>query len=664
MEKGRISRFFSGFFGGRLITVLITSFVFVAILTAVLNTAVISRLINNYLAQSQADRVARDMNLANGLYQQKLQEVEGIGERTASDPQTITNLDSALQGNSAALGEVDQVISRKITVPSLGSSELILILDRKGNILIGRVLSSNGELSSPFVKGNWGSLPIVADSLSSLKPIEGTEVLPAYFLNQVTLEQQAFIPLRETSQASPQPYDTREGTGGLALVSVYPLRDEQTIVQGMVVTAYLFNNDFSFVDFTTSVGNIETMTVFLGDLRISTNVLDANGARAVGTRVSEAVYNQVLLQGQSYVGPAFVVNDWYIGRYLPLRDHQNNVVGMLYVGAREADFNKLVNDFNIQVALIALVCIGVAGVIAVPIARLITQPLIELVDANHHLAKGELNVRVQPYGRGEIAMLGRSFNSMVETLSETQRALIHKDKLASMGQLAAGVAHELNNPLGTIMLYSDVMYRDAQEDDPRREDLKMIINEAYRCKIIVADLLNFARQQEVMAQDTNLNALLQDVVDKLRNQPSLERLELRCRFDSQLPLIQADPAQLQQVFINLINNSADAIEGPGTVTVSTHIVSKDLVEVRVTDSGSGIAPENLDKLFTPFFTTKPAGKGTGLGLAIVYGIVKMHRGQINVESKLGDGATVIITLPVHLPDGQVDRSANRDDLIT
>ena len=663
LEKGRISRFFTGFFGGRLITVLIVSFVFVAILTAVLNTAVISRLINDYLAQSQADRVARDMNLADGLYQQKLQEVEGIGERTASDPQTVINLDAAFQRNTDAIGEIDQVISRKITVPSLGSSELILILDRKGNILIGRVLSSNGQLSSPLLKGNWGSLPIVADSLSSLKPIQGTEVLSAFFLHQVNLEQQAFVSLRETSQASPRPYDAREGTGGLALMSVDPLQDLQSNVQGVVVTAYLFNNDFSFVDFTSSVGNIETMTVFLGDLRISTNVLDANGARAIGTRVSQAVYHQVLLQGQNYMGPAFVVNDWYIGRYMPLRDHQNNVVGMLYVGAREADFNKLVNDFNIRAALIALICIGVAGIIAIPIARLITQPLIKLVDANRDLAKGDLNVRVQPYGIGEIATLGRSFNNMVETLSDTQRALIHKDKLASMGQLAAGVAHELNNPLGTIMLYSDVMYRDTQEDDPRREDLKMIINEAYRCKVIVADLLNFARQQEVMAQDTNLNDLLIDVVDKFRNQPSFERLELRCSFDTQLPVIQADPAQLQQVFINLINNSADAIEGPGTITVSTHAVSQESVEVHVADTGLGIAPENLDKLFTPFFTTKVAGKGTGLGLAIVYGIVKMHRGQIKVESKLGHGATVIITLPVHLPDGQIDQSVNRDDLI-
>jgi len=663
LENSRISRFFSRFFGGRLINVLIASFVFVAILTAVLNTAVISRLIQDYLNQSQADRVARDLNLANVLYQQKLQEVEGIGERTATDPQTITYLAAALRGDSGAIGEVDQVISRKVTVPSLGSSELILILDRHGNILIGRELSSDDHLSSPFTRGSWGSLPIVADALSSLKPTMGTEVIPAYFLDQVNLEQQAYIPLRETSQAAAQPYDFREGTAGLALASVYPLQDNQGHVQGVVVTTYLFNNDFSFVDLTSSVGNIETMTVFLGDLRISTNVLDSDGTRAVGTRVSQAVYDQVLLKGQNYVGRAFVVNDWYIGRYLPLRDHRNNVVGMLYVGAKQADFDNLVNDFNIRAALIALICIGVAGIIAIPIARLITRPLIDLVDANHKLAQGDMNVRVQPYGRGEIAMLGHSFNNMVETLKDTETELLHKDKLASMGQLAAGVAHELNNPLGTILLFSDAMYRDAAEDDPRRDDLKMIINEVYRCKIIVADLLNFARQQEVTTQATDLNALLKEMVDKLRNQPNFEHIEIRSRFDSQLPIIQSDPAQLVQVFLNLINNSADAIEGSGTITISTYLVDKDTVEIRVSDTGSGIAPENLDKLFTPFFTTKPAGKGTGLGLAIVYGIVKMHRGEIQVKSQPGHGATIIITLPVRLPDEQVDRSTQRIDLI-
>jgi len=221
-------------------------------------------------------------------------------------------------------------------------------------------------------------------------------------------------------------------------MSVYPLLDNLGSVQGMVVTAYLFNNDFSFVDFMTKVAKIETATIFLGDLRVSTNVLNTNGTRAVGTRVSQAVYNQVLLKGQIYAGRAFVVNDWYFGNYVPLHDHRNKIVGMIYVGERESDFTNLVDTFTYRVAFIALICLAVAGVIAIPIARLIVRPIIELVDANRHLERGDMSVRVHPAGSGEIALLGRSFNSMVETLEETQRALAQKEKLASMGQLAAG----------------------------------------------------------------------------------------------------------------------------------------------------------------------------------------------------------------------------------
>ncbi len=274
-----------------------------------------------------------------------------------------------------------------------------------------------------------------------------------------------------------------------------------------------------------------------------------------------------------------------------------------------------------------------------------------------------MDVRIEPYGRGEFALLGRSFNSMVETLSDTQRELLHKDKLASMGQLAAGVAHELNNPLGTILLYSDAMYADAAEDDPRRDDLRMIISEAQRCKIIVADLLNFARQHELMAQETDLNALLDEVVAKVSSQSRFEPLELRCQLDPKLPHIQADPAQLQQVFINLLNNSADAIDGQGIITIATRPAEGGAVEVLVTDTGSGIPAENLDKLFTPFYTTKPAGKGTGLGLAIVYGIVKMHRGQIRVESSVGQGTTIIISLPIQSADAPLHHSSREEDII-
>jgi two-component system NtrC family sensor kinase len=238
---------------------------------------------------------------------------------------------------------------------------------------------------------------------------------------------------------------------------------------------------------------------------------------------------------------------------------------------------------------------------------------------------------------------------MVETLHRTQQQLLHKERLASMGQLAAGVAHEINNPLGTILLLADTMYKEAAGDDIRRGDLRMIIDETTRCKRIVADLLNFARQQEVLAQDVDVHALLNQVLELACRQPGLERVEIVRHFSPELPIVQADPVQLKQVFVNLLDNAAEALAGSGSITLTTRLLDAHQVEIQISDTGCGIPQEDLGKLFTPFFTTKPPGKGTGLGLSIVYGIIKMHRGQIYVRSKAGQGTTFTVILPVQLP---------------
>ncbi|MFB0536985.1 MAG: cache domain-containing protein [Anaerolineae bacterium] len=657
-----MKRFISGLLGGRLQIVLIASFSLVAALTVGLNALVVSQVIRDYLETAQDNRVARDMDLAEAFYQLKLDEIEAVGQRMVRDPRVIQNLPAAFQGQAEAIQVIDQEISRKITVPTLGGTHLIAVLDATGNIVVGRVMSLEGALSPIISQGNWGDLPIVKDMLSSGEEQAGTEIIPAEFLDQVGLDEQARIPLKDTPKAAPEPFDPREGTAGLALTGVYPIRGEDGQVTGAVLAAHLFNNDFTLVDRVKEVAGVDTVTIFFGDLRVSTNVME-KGKRAVGTRVSQEVYDVVLEQGRFYPGKAFVVNEWFITRYEPLHDHGGQVVGSLYVGARLSAFLGLLRTFYFRVALIALVCIVLAGVIAVPIARVVTRPITELVEANRRLAQGDMTVRVQAHGSGELAMLGRSFNSMVETLHQTQQELLHKEKLASMGQLAAGVAHEINNPLGTILLFSDVMYKEAPEDDPRRDDLKMVINETTRCKNIVADLLNFARQQEVLAQDTDVHTLLEQAVEGVSRQPAFEGVEIMRQFSPDLPTIQADPAQLQQVFVNLLNNAAEAMEGSGTITLATRPMNSQWVEIKVSDTGRGIPEENLGKLFTPFFTTKALGRGTGLGLSIVYGIIKMHRGQIAVQSQVGQGTTFIVTLPVQLPKGQLAPTSAPDDVI-
>ncbi|HZD55627.1 MAG TPA: cache domain-containing protein [Anaerolineales bacterium] len=635
--------------GGRLQIVLIAFFSFVAALTVGLNTVVTSRVINDYLSSAEDERVARDMDLAKAFYQLKLDEIAAISHRLVLDAWVVQNLTPASQGRNDAIKIIDQQITNKITVLALGGTHFIAVLDPDGKIIAGRVLSPDGVLSPVLTHGNWGRLPIVEQVLSSGRESAATEIVPAGFLAQVGLDGQAYIPLLDTPLAAPQPFNSREGTAGLALTGVSPVQDENGRQIGAVLAAYLFNNDFTLVDRIKQVAGVDTVTIFFGDLRVSTNVMTESGDRAVGTRVSQAVRDVVLGSGQDYVGRAFVVNEWFITHYVPLRDHENQVVGSLYVGARVSAFENLVHTFNNRVALIALVCIVLAGVIAIPIARMITRPIVELVEANRRLAQGDMFVRVEPRGNGELAVLGHSFNSMVETLHQTQQELLHKEKLASMGQLAAGVAHEINNPLGTILLFADVMYKEAGASDSRRDDLKMIINEANRCKNIVADLLNFARQQQVNAQDTDIHALLDQVVDGVRLAPSFEGVEIIRHYDPAVPIITADSDQLRQVFVNLLNNAAEATPSGGSITLVTRPVGDQWIEIKVSDTGCGIPAENLGKLFTPFFTTKSLGKGTGLGLSIVYGIIKMHRGQINVQSTVGEGTTFTITLPVDLP---------------
>ena len=178
----------------------------------------------------------------------------------------------------------------------------------------------------------------------------------------------------------------------------------------------------------------------------------------------------------------------------------------------------------------------------------------------------------------------------------------------------------------------------------------MIVQETLRCKKIVADLLSFARQQDILAQESDVHEILEQAINSVSHQPSFAQIQIVKNFASDLPHIQADPSQMMQVFVNLFNNSTEAMPQGGTITLETRRTDHQPgVEIVVTDTGGGISEENLGKLFNPFFTTKPVGKGTGLGLSIVYGIIKMHRGQISVKSQVGKGAIFTVTLPALLP---------------
>ena len=238
-------------------------------------------------------------------------------------------------------------------------------------------------------------------------------------------------------------------------------------------------------------------------------------------------------------------------------------------------------------------------------------------------------------------------------LKATQGQLIHAEKLASMGQLSAGVAHELNNPLGSILLYAHLLIKELSGKDKRAEDVKMIVSEATRCKNIVRDLLNFGRQGSVKRETADINEIIEKSLGASSALQDFDRIKVVKHFDGKIPAMSVDANQLQQVFVNLISNAVWAMKDNGTLTLITRMKGPSAVEVLVQDTGCGIPKENLKKLFTPFFTTKKMGEGTGLGLAISYGIIKMHSGQISVDGAVGKGATFKIELPLVTAQSEV-----------
>jgi len=228
-----------------------------------------------------------------------------------------------------------------------------------------------------------------------------------------------------------------------------------------------------------------------------------------------------------------------------------------------------------------------------------------------------------------------------------EQQLLRADKLASLGQLSAGVAHEINNPLGLILGYTQLLLKDTEKGTQMWEDLKVIEKHAMNCKKIVEDLLKFSRSTQTTKARYELNKLLAEVVEVVETNFQLDNVKVVKRFSPDLPPITVDPDKMRQVFMNLLMNAKQAMEDGGTITVSTSYDSnKDLITISIKDTGIGIRPEIIHKIFDPFFTTKPTGMGTGLGLSVSYGIVKDHEGEIQVDSTPGKGSTFKIILPV------------------
>ena len=557
-------------------------------------------------------------------------------------------------------------------------------------LLDGHGALRGGNLPRDSVYARRNAWPVVGQALGG-ETATAIDVFDADHLEAIdpALRRRARLSLVPTPNAAPD--DRREENRGLLLHAALPVRDDAGRLVAVLEGGVLLNGNSALVDRLNALiyrdgalplGSRGTATLFLGDTRIATNVRLFEGQRALGTRASRAVRDHVLQEGKVWLDTAFVVNDDYVSGYEPVVDSFGQRVGMLYVGFLEAPFSAAMRGALFTLFAI-FVTVSVAGcVLSLRWARSIFKPLEQVGATIERIARGDGDARVGPVAsRDEIGQLAAAFDGLLDnlaarraelqrwgdeldrkvaersraleeantTLEQARRHLAMTEKLAAIGELTAGVAHEINNPVAVIQGNLDVLKEIlGPAAEPVREEIRLIHEQTHRIWLIVTKLLQFARPGEFAGyvESVDPNALIADCLVLTRH--NLERRNIDVHVDAAATCrVEVNSSELQQVLINLIVNAIQAMPDGGSLMLKT----RDWEEegrpagaiIDVCDTGQGIAEEDLSRIFDPFFTTKK-GSGTGLGLSISYAIIERYGGHITVNSRPGQGACFAVRL--------------------
>ncbi|WP_226406549.1 cache domain-containing protein [Dechloromonas denitrificans] len=518
-----------------------------------------------------------------------------------------------------------------------------------------------------------------------------TEIFSADQLRQIdpALAERAVTPLLATANAT---VDHRVVEArGLLLHTAAPVRDAHGGLRGVLVGGVLLNKNLAFIDRLNAIvypdgalplGSAGTATLFLDDVRVATNVRLFQGERAIGTRVSAAVRQAVLDEGRTWLDRAFVVNDWYVSAYEPLLDSHGKRIGMLYVGFLEGPFEAAKRSaLGVVVGLFALVML-VAGVFAVLWARRVFKPIERMHATMHAIENGDGDARVGPVGShdelgivashfdrlldrlqaqatslkrwgesldAEVAARTADLEQAVADLKAAQSQLVMNEKLAAIGQLTAGVAHEINNPIAVMQGNLDVL-RDilGPAAEPVAPEIKLIHEQVQRIRLIVAKLLQFARPQDYVGylEPVAPAQLIQDSLVLVGHLLKQGNIAIEQHFDSSRHVL-CNRNELQQVLINLLVNAIQAMPEGGVL----RLIAEDWDEsdmpvglrLVVADSGAGISDADKARLFKPFFTANKTD-GTGLGLWVSQSLIERYGGRITVDSLAGRGTRFAVWL--------------------
>lgn len=630
-------------------TILFLAFVSVIVTTSLFSTFIGVHFIGKSIVPRIQDKVKLDLNSAREILHGAVIHVEEVVHLTAER----FFLREAL--------EIKKVVELVPILEKIRQKQLLDILtitDVEGKIILR---ARNPKQSGYFPQ----SKDLVAEVLSLKKAVSSIELLSReeLFYEGEDLAKRAYTKRIPTPHARVR--NKSPETSGLCILAGAPIFSDQGATLGILWGGKLLNHDSSIVERVKGTvsenqkyrgRDVCAVTIFLDDVRISTNLKNANGERAVGTMVSEDVYNHVFVSGEKWLKRAFEVDDWYIKAYEPIKNISGTTIGILGVGMLEGKFKDMQRHALWIFLGITLGGIALSVVICSLLTRMIMKPISSLVKATENLASGnrEYSVALKHFPE-EITVLGRAFNSLAIAINkrdeqlrrQAQEEIRRSERLAMIGRLASGVAHEINNPLGSILLFTRLLLQGAPVEGLQRDNLERIERETRRCQNIVQGLLEFARKREPKVEEVNINDAVDKTIQLFENQAMFHNIEVVKQSQPDLPTASADLGQIMQVFANIIMNAVDAMNGHGVLTIRTALVeAQRCIEIGFSDTGCGVPPEELDKVFEPFYTTKGVGQGTGLGLSVSHGIIQAHGGTIKVHSRVTEGTTFVVSLPI------------------
>jgi signal transduction histidine kinase len=637
-------------------------------------------------------KVSSDLAVARGYFEQVLGEV-GSGTHAVADSHVLHQ-----QFQRRDMRALQHLLARESM--RLGF-DFINLYGVDGRLITADWLGAEGALASRRGPGNGAAAIHKRGSASqaSLARLDAAELLAL----APHLASRIHIPLIPTRGAAPTSRHVEDRA--LVMLATTPVRDDHGSVVALLCGGVLLNQNLPFIDHINRIvypdgslpfGSLGTATLFMDDVRITTNVRLFQDQRAIGTRVSQAVRDAVLTRGNTWLDRAFVVNDWYVSAYEPLLDAGGERVGMLYVGYLEQPFRYVKYGMLALIVGIFMVVMVLAALFSLRWARSIFRPLEQMNQTMQRVEDGDSGARVGPVtARDEIGALAGHLDELLDVVDEKARALqrwaeeldakvsertrelalsnaslrqaqqqlVKSEKLAAIGQLTASVAHEINNPIAVIQGNLDLMRETlGTQAAPVKAELQLLDQQVERMRLIVTQLLQYARPTEYAGyvEAVDVNRTLEDSLVLVAHLLANTRIDVERDLQA-TALAGINRQELQQVVLNLMINAIQAMPAGGTLRLRTcdrtAIDGKVGVLLEISDTGPGLTERVRERLFSPFFTTK--NDGNGLGLWISVGLVERYGGSIEGLNRraLGEnvqGATFrvwLLTEPIAPQDG-------------